>query len=102
MTERTTAEVRTLRAGPRLSFITLELLKPASTTREGVPRLTYVLDTVPAFNEWYRTKFDETGNVNPEWRLDTWSKLLDLPKSPSPSTTKILQRVRAGIDTDDD
>ena len=64
--------------------------------------MSYVLDTVPAFNDWYRTKFDECGNVRPGWRLDTWAKLLDLPLSPSPSTLKILHLLRAGIDTDDD
>jgi hypothetical protein len=45
---------------------------------------TYALDGIPAFGDWYKTKFDSDGNVRPGWRSDTWAKLLDLPKTPSP------------------
>lgn len=48
----------------------------------------YVLDTVPAFSDWYKTKFDSDGNVRPEWRHDTWTKTLDLPKTPSPGQSE--------------
>lgn len=55
-----------------------------TSTPKPYPSRDFVLDGVPSFDSWYRTKFDSDGNVRPYWRADTWTKMIDLPKSPSP------------------